>query len=187
MLPLYRKPKRIRTAFNPNQLLKLEEAFEKNQYVVGAERKQLAASLNLTETQVRDGCPPRRRQMNFQVQGVYVCELPGVHLRANESTSLNTEVCCYLTKNAFSPPAKQNRSKCGSRTGGRSTSARRTRTAATRGSPTARLWIGATPASATVTQRTRRKRSWIRSEPVPRFKRAPTGVHTAVTVTLMLI
>ena len=52
MLPLYRKPKRIRTAFNPNQLLKLEEAFEKNQYVVGAERKQLAASLNLTETQV---------------------------------------------------------------------------------------------------------------------------------------
>jgi homeobox protein EMX len=48
----YRKPKRIRTAFNPNQLLKLEEAFEKNQYVVGAERKQLAAQLNLTETQV---------------------------------------------------------------------------------------------------------------------------------------
>ena len=51
MLP-YRKPKRIRTAFSPNQLLKLEEAFEKNHYVVGAERKQLAASLNLTETQV---------------------------------------------------------------------------------------------------------------------------------------
>lgn len=58
MLPLYRKPKRIRTAFNPNQLLKLEEAFEKNQYVVGAERKQLAASLNLTETQVRQSMLP---------------------------------------------------------------------------------------------------------------------------------
>lgn len=54
MLPLYRKPKRIRTAFNPNQLLKLEEAFEKNQYVVGAERKQLASALNLTETQVSE-------------------------------------------------------------------------------------------------------------------------------------
>ena len=54
MLP-YRKPKRIRTAFSPNQLLKLEQAFEKNHYVVGAERKQLAASLNLTETQVSDG------------------------------------------------------------------------------------------------------------------------------------
>ncbi|KAK7085261.1 Homeobox protein emx2 [Halocaridina rubra] len=50
LLP-FRKPKRIRTAFSPSQLLKLEQAFEKNQYVVGAERKQLAQSLNLTETQ----------------------------------------------------------------------------------------------------------------------------------------
>ena len=49
----FRKPKRIRTAFSPTQLLRLEQAFEKNHYVVGAERKQLAASLNLTETQVR--------------------------------------------------------------------------------------------------------------------------------------
>lgn len=53
MMP-YRKPKRIRTAFSPHQLLKLEQAFEKNHYVVGAERKLLAASLNLTETQVSD-------------------------------------------------------------------------------------------------------------------------------------
>ncbi|KAK3096163.1 hypothetical protein FSP39_023905 [Pinctada imbricata] len=48
----YRKPKRIRTAFSPSQLLKLEHAFEKNHYVVGQERKDLAAKLNLTETQV---------------------------------------------------------------------------------------------------------------------------------------
>ncbi|XP_066943718.1 homeotic protein empty spiracles-like [Macrobrachium rosenbergii] len=52
LLP-FRKPKRIRTAFSPSQLLKLEQAFEKNQYVVGAERKQLAQSLNLSETQVK--------------------------------------------------------------------------------------------------------------------------------------
>ena len=52
LLP-FRKPKRIRTAFSPNQLLKLEQAFEKNQYVVGQERKELAKSLNLSETQVR--------------------------------------------------------------------------------------------------------------------------------------
>lgn len=50
---LARKPKRIRTAFSPSQLLRLEHAFEKNHYVVGAERKQLAHSLSLTETQVR--------------------------------------------------------------------------------------------------------------------------------------
>ncbi|XP_037544249.1 homeobox protein EMX2 [Nematolebias whitei] len=49
---LARKPKRIRTAFSPSQLLRLEHAFEKNHYVVGAERKQLAHSLSLTETQV---------------------------------------------------------------------------------------------------------------------------------------
>ena len=53
LLP-FRKPKRIRTAFSPSQLLKLEQAFEKNQYVVGAERKELAKNLNLSETQVID-------------------------------------------------------------------------------------------------------------------------------------
>ena len=52
LLP-FRKPKRIRTAFSPSQLLQLEEAFGKNHYVVGQERKDLAASLSLTETQVR--------------------------------------------------------------------------------------------------------------------------------------
>jgi hypothetical protein len=49
----FRKPKRIRTAFTPSQLLKLENAFESNHYVVGQERKELAKSLSLTETQVR--------------------------------------------------------------------------------------------------------------------------------------
>jgi homeobox protein EMX len=52
LLSPFRKPKRVRTAFSPSQLLKLEHAFEKNHYVVGAERKQLAQALNLTETQV---------------------------------------------------------------------------------------------------------------------------------------
>ncbi|GFV92683.1 homeobox protein EMX2 [Trichonephila clavipes] len=51
ILHQFRKPKRIRTAFSPSQLLTLEHAFEKNHYVVGTERKQLAQSLNLTETQ----------------------------------------------------------------------------------------------------------------------------------------
>ncbi|KAL4231545.1 Homeobox protein emx2 [Mactra antiquata] len=49
----YRKPKRVRTAFSPTQLLRLEHAFEKNHYVVGQERKELSASLNLSETQVK--------------------------------------------------------------------------------------------------------------------------------------
>ena len=60
LLP-FRKPKRIRTAFSPSQLLKLEQAFEKNQYVVGQERKELAKSLNLSETQVCSGYSYRYR------------------------------------------------------------------------------------------------------------------------------
>ncbi|KAH9416032.1 Homeobox protein emx2 [Dermatophagoides pteronyssinus] len=50
---MFRKPKRIRTAFSPGQLLRLEEIFEKNRYVVGCERKQLARDLNLSETQIK--------------------------------------------------------------------------------------------------------------------------------------
>lgn len=52
-LHTFRKQKRIRTAFAPLQLLKLEHAFESNQYVVGTERKTLAKNLNLSETQVK--------------------------------------------------------------------------------------------------------------------------------------
>lgn len=48
----FRKPKRIRTAFSPAQLLQLEHAFEHNHYVIGQERKELARQLQLTETQV---------------------------------------------------------------------------------------------------------------------------------------
>ncbi|CAF1280988.1 unnamed protein product [Rotaria sp. Silwood1] len=49
----YRKPKRNRTAFTPSQLLKLENAFEKNHYIVGQERKELAKHLNLPEARVK--------------------------------------------------------------------------------------------------------------------------------------
>ncbi|XP_013913186.1 PREDICTED: homeobox protein EMX2 isoform X3 [Thamnophis sirtalis] len=63
---LARKPKRIRTAFSPSQLLRLEHAFEKNHYVVGAERKQLAHSLSLTETQMIYLLLKRRARMEFK-------------------------------------------------------------------------------------------------------------------------
>ena len=52
LLNSFRKPKRNRTAFTPAQLLKLEDAFEKNHYIVGEERKELARHLNLSETKV---------------------------------------------------------------------------------------------------------------------------------------
>ncbi|KAG8183787.1 hypothetical protein JTE90_002940 [Oedothorax gibbosus] len=68
ILHQFRKPKRIRTAFSPSQLLTLEHAFEKNHYVVGAERKQLAHSLNLTETQVKVWFQNRRTKYKRQKQ-----------------------------------------------------------------------------------------------------------------------
>eukprot|EP00095_Tigriopus_kingsejongensis_P009537 maker-scaffold260_size234135-snap-gene-1.14 protein:Tk09537 transcript:maker-scaffold260_size234135-snap-gene-1.14-mRNA-1 annotation:"empty spiracles" len=67
LLP-FRKPKRIRTAFSPSQLLKLEQAFEKNQYVVGAERKELAKHLNLSETQVKVWFQNRRTKHKREQQ-----------------------------------------------------------------------------------------------------------------------
>lgn len=68
ILHQFRKPKRIRTAFSPSQLLTLEHAFEKNHYVVGAERKQLAQSLSLTETQVKVWFQNRRTKHKRQKQ-----------------------------------------------------------------------------------------------------------------------
>ncbi|XP_077334209.1 homeobox protein notochord-like [Lithobates pipiens] len=47
------KMKRIRTVFTPEQLERLEKEFLKQQYMVGTERVDLAATLNLTETQVK--------------------------------------------------------------------------------------------------------------------------------------
>ncbi|XP_061692038.1 empty spiracles homeobox 3 [Syngnathoides biaculeatus] len=61
-----RKPKRIRTAFSPSQLLRLERAFDKNHYVVGAERKQLASALCLSETQVKVWFQNRRTKHKRQ-------------------------------------------------------------------------------------------------------------------------
>ena len=48
-----KKKKRHRTAFTPTQLLGLENAFEQSHYSVGEERKQLAAFLGLSETQIK--------------------------------------------------------------------------------------------------------------------------------------
>ncbi|XP_074445576.1 homeobox protein not2-like [Larus michahellis] len=47
------KIKRVRTVFKPEQLERLEQEFLKQQYMVGTERVDLAATLHLTETQVK--------------------------------------------------------------------------------------------------------------------------------------
>eukprot|EP00096_Caligus_rogercresseyi_P010989 TRINITY_DN4178_c0_g2_i1.p1 TRINITY_DN4178_c0_g2~~TRINITY_DN4178_c0_g2_i1.p1 ORF type:complete len:347 (-),score=78.47 TRINITY_DN4178_c0_g2_i1:454-1494(-) len=88
LLP-FRKPKRIRTAFSPSQLLKLEQAFEKNQYVVGAERKELAKHLNLSETQVKVWFQNRRtkhkREQQEQEQSSQIQHQAGKSSRGSSS------------------------------------------------------------------------------------------------------
>lgn len=51
----FKKKRRKRTIFTCEQLSRLESEFADQQYVVGAERQQLAEVLNLSETQVRMG------------------------------------------------------------------------------------------------------------------------------------
>ncbi len=58
----YRKPKRNRTAFTPSQLLKLENEFEKNHYIVGQERKDLAKNLNLPESKVKINSHKKKKE-----------------------------------------------------------------------------------------------------------------------------
>lgn len=61
-----RRTRRVRTAFTPFQLLCLETSFEKNHYVVGSERKQLASYLKLSETQVKVWFQNRRTKWKRQ-------------------------------------------------------------------------------------------------------------------------
>lgn len=60
------RARRVRTAFTPFQLLCLETSFEKNHYVVGSERKQLASYLKLSETQVKVWFQNRRTKWKRQ-------------------------------------------------------------------------------------------------------------------------
>ncbi|XP_034809268.1 homeobox protein EMX1 isoform X2 [Pan paniscus] len=79
--PFARKPKRIRTAFSPSQLLRLERAFEKNHYVVGAERKQLAGSLSLSETQDTWKCVWKEEGTEKGPRSLVLPASPDSHLR----------------------------------------------------------------------------------------------------------
>ena len=66
------KPKRVRTIFTPEQLERLEQEFERQQYMVGTERYYLASSLNLSEAQVKVWFQNRRikwRKQHLEGQG----------------------------------------------------------------------------------------------------------------------
>ena len=63
------KRRRKRTIFTAEQLKRLEDEFERQQYLVGNEREELANDLNLNETQVKIWFQNRRikwRKENYK-------------------------------------------------------------------------------------------------------------------------
>ncbi len=55
-----KKPRKARTAFTDHQLSSLETAFERQKYLSVQDRMELAARLNLTDTQVKTWYQNRR-------------------------------------------------------------------------------------------------------------------------------
>ncbi|XP_029466630.1 homeobox protein vent1-like [Rhinatrema bivittatum] len=60
--------RRMRTAFTSHQICKLEKTFERQKYLEAAERKKLAASLQLSEIQVKTWFQNRRMKLKRQIQ-----------------------------------------------------------------------------------------------------------------------
>lgn len=55
-----KKPRKARTAFSDHQLAQLERSFERQKYLSVQDRMELAASLNLSDTQVKTWYQNRR-------------------------------------------------------------------------------------------------------------------------------
>ncbi|XP_030060667.1 homeobox protein vent1 [Microcaecilia unicolor] len=60
--------RRMRTAFTSHQIGKLEKTFERQRYLEASERKKLAASLQLSEIQVKTWFQNRRMKLKRQIQ-----------------------------------------------------------------------------------------------------------------------
>ncbi|KAG7173629.1 Homeobox protein ceh-30-like [Homarus americanus] len=58
--PPCKKQRKARTAFTDNQLQTLEKSFERQKYLSVQDRMELAAKLNLTDTQVKTWYQNRR-------------------------------------------------------------------------------------------------------------------------------
>ncbi|XP_076316059.1 barH-like 1 homeobox protein isoform X2 [Tachypleus tridentatus] len=61
-----KKPRKARTAFSDHQLQTLEKSFERQKYLSVQDRMELAAKLNLTDTQVKTWYQNRRTKWKRQ-------------------------------------------------------------------------------------------------------------------------
>ncbi|KAG9470182.1 hypothetical protein GDO78_018678 [Eleutherodactylus coqui] len=60
--------RRMRTAFTPQQICKLEEMFKKQRYLGASERNKLASTLQMSEIQVKTWFQNRRMKLKRQMQ-----------------------------------------------------------------------------------------------------------------------
>ncbi|CAG5126065.1 unnamed protein product [Candidula unifasciata] len=90
-----KKPRKARTAFTDHQLSALEKTFERQKYLSVQDRMELAAKLNLTDTQVKTWYQNRRCPLLSQ---------PRKPSRATDQTTAATDVC------ARTPTARQSTS-----------------------------------------------------------------------------
>jgi len=89
-----KKARKARTAFTDHQLNSLEKSFERQKYLSVQDRMELAAKLNLTDTQVKTWYQNRR--YGAQVLFTLCCALNFVVERRRSASAL---ICCrlYLT------------------------------------------------------------------------------------------
>jgi len=81
------KNKRVRTIFTPEQLERMEDEFNKTQYMVGHDRVLLATRLNLTEAQVKVWFQNRRIKWRKQNQHSNQYKLEILRSKQQQSTS----------------------------------------------------------------------------------------------------
>ncbi|KAH3788108.1 hypothetical protein DPMN_166239 [Dreissena polymorpha] len=67
--PFKSKKKKLRTVFSRSQIYQLEAAFDMKRYLTNAERAGLAASLKLSETQIKIWFQNRRNKWKRQING----------------------------------------------------------------------------------------------------------------------
>ncbi|XP_061849215.1 homeobox protein not2-like [Colius striatus] len=88
------KMKRVRTVFKPEQLERLEQEFLKQQYMVGTERVDLAATLHLTETQVKVWFQNRRikwRKQSMEQKAAKLSQFGVIQPATADSTDKSPE------------------------------------------------------------------------------------------------
>ncbi|KAK3850361.1 hypothetical protein Pcinc_042930 [Petrolisthes cinctipes] len=92
--PPNKKQRKARTAFSDNQLQTLEKSFERQKYLSVQDRMELAAKLNLTDTQVKTWYQNRRTK---NLTSATIASLPDITPRAGLTADTESQ---YFTRRA---------------------------------------------------------------------------------------